>query len=238
MDEVLAVGDFEFQKKCLRQMKDASQIGRTVIFVSHNMSTIQNLCNSCILLDDGHLIERGSPRLIVSKYLNLSSSKSIDDNKFKEIKEGDIAITGFHFEDAEGNLITQVLGGAPCRIFIHFKCRPGVILKKVQIHLFVRDMYDNPLFNLNNRLTSQLFETVTGEGFFICDVQCMPLAPGRYRLIAGVSKGVIHEWLMRSELIGEIIMAPGDFFGTGWSGSSAPVLVSHSWKLSNESSKP
>ncbi|MBX7093211.1 MAG: ABC transporter ATP-binding protein [Flavobacteriales bacterium] len=69
IDEVLAVGDADFQKKCLGKMKDVSQSGRTVLFVSHNMTAVRSLCTRCVLLEEGKLIFDGSPDSAVSKYL-------------------------------------------------------------------------------------------------------------------------------------------------------------------------
>lgn len=77
VDEVLAVGDSEFQKKCLGKMQDISQKGgRTVIFVSHNMSAISSLCQKAILLDKGNLIEKGTSDFIIERYLNLGNNSS------------------------------------------------------------------------------------------------------------------------------------------------------------------
>jgi lipopolysaccharide transport system ATP-binding protein len=68
VDEVLAVGDTEFQKKCLGKIRDVSRGGRTVLFVSHNLSALQTLCGSAILLDRGKLIAAGSPDEMVEHY--------------------------------------------------------------------------------------------------------------------------------------------------------------------------
>jgi lipopolysaccharide transport system ATP-binding protein len=72
VDEVLAVGDAEFQKKCLGKMGSVAKEGRTVLFVSHNMVAIQTLCQSGIWLDAGHLLEQGDVSQIVSSYLHSS----------------------------------------------------------------------------------------------------------------------------------------------------------------------
>jgi lipopolysaccharide transport system ATP-binding protein len=74
VDEVLAVGDAAFQKKCLGKMDDAAKAGRTVLFVSHNMGAIQRLCSRCLLLDSGRLSIEGDPRTVVPEYLNLAYS--------------------------------------------------------------------------------------------------------------------------------------------------------------------
>ena len=65
VDEVLAVGDSEFQKKCLGKMKDVAEGGRTVLFVSHNMGAIQSLCSRAILLHNGEMLLDGTPSKVV-----------------------------------------------------------------------------------------------------------------------------------------------------------------------------
>ena len=69
VDEVLAVGDAEFQKKCLNKMSAVSQNGRTVLFVSHNMAAVNRLCSRAILLDHGHVVREGSAGEVTSAYL-------------------------------------------------------------------------------------------------------------------------------------------------------------------------
>ena len=69
VDEVLAVGDAEFQKKCLGKMQDISTGGRTVVFVSHSMQTVTSLCNQCILLDAGQIRKQGRPSEVIIEYL-------------------------------------------------------------------------------------------------------------------------------------------------------------------------
>ena len=70
IDEVLAVGDADFQKKCIAKMKDVSNNGRTVLFVSHNMTSIRNLCSKCVVLEKGQIMYNGSSDEAISFYLN------------------------------------------------------------------------------------------------------------------------------------------------------------------------
>ncbi|NJR62964.1 MAG: ABC transporter ATP-binding protein [Cyanobacteria bacterium CRU_2_1] len=74
VDEVLAVGDAQFQSKCLGKMKDVAHSGRTILFVSHNMAAIRQLCNSAILLDQGRLSFRGSTEEGVARYLKVAQT--------------------------------------------------------------------------------------------------------------------------------------------------------------------
>ena len=69
IDEVLAVGDSEFQMKCLGKMQDVADSGRTVLFVSHNMTSVLQLCNKCIFLDHGKIVSIGSSTEIVTEYI-------------------------------------------------------------------------------------------------------------------------------------------------------------------------
>jgi lipopolysaccharide transport system ATP-binding protein len=88
LDEVLAVGDVEFQKKCLGKMKDVNKNGRTIIFVSHNMNAIEALCNKAFLIKEGNLIHQSkNVRTIVQSYLSYTSetdlkSEWVNNNKY------------------------------------------------------------------------------------------------------------------------------------------------------------
>ncbi|MBW2661897.1 MAG: ABC transporter ATP-binding protein [Deltaproteobacteria bacterium] len=93
VDEVLAVGDAEFQKKCLNKMEDVGQQGRTVLFVSHNMPAVTRLCNRTILLDEGRVLEDGPSDRVVRAYLN-SDSGTIAERRWRDPAKapcGDVA---------------------------------------------------------------------------------------------------------------------------------------------------
>jgi len=91
IDEVLAVGDMEFQKKCMGKMEEVSRTdGRTIIFVSHNMSYIASLCNKAVLLDRGSLIQQGSVTEVVNGYMSLvrnSSTQAASDRRESDVAE-------------------------------------------------------------------------------------------------------------------------------------------------------
>lgn len=90
VDEVLAVGDAEFQKKCLGKMHDVSEKeGRTVIFVSHNMGAVKSLCSSSILLERGMIKNSGNTESIISEYLNNNSDSSVSSCEYDE-KDSDV----------------------------------------------------------------------------------------------------------------------------------------------------
>lgn len=108
VDEVLAVGDVGFQKKCLGKMQDVAGAGRTVLFVSHNMQAVRNLCSRCLLLKDGALTMDGLPNVVVSRYqddarrLEIESDTALGDEKFRR-GSGAARFSGITFADEHGN---------------------------------------------------------------------------------------------------------------------------------------
>jgi lipopolysaccharide transport system ATP-binding protein len=79
LDEILAVGDAAFQKKCLGKMQEVSRAGRTILFVSHNMAAVQQMCERVLLLDSGRLREEGTPAAVISHYLSDASHEEHGD---------------------------------------------------------------------------------------------------------------------------------------------------------------
>lgn len=107
MDEVLAVGDMKFQQKCLGKMGDvAEKEGRTILYVSHNMNTIRQLCNRCIVLDKGRVIFDGDTEEAIALYMNSTKSPEIF-NSCKEVSRGSfnidkkIFVNSVEFQDKE-----------------------------------------------------------------------------------------------------------------------------------------
>lgn len=83
IDEVLAVGDAEFQKKCMGKMTEVSNSGRTILFVSHNLAAVSRLCNVAMLLDNGCVASWGSPTEVINKYLQTSDASATKKTEFK-----------------------------------------------------------------------------------------------------------------------------------------------------------
>lgn len=97
VDEVLAVGDVEFQRKCLRRMEEESRSGRTVIFVSHNMGALENLCSSAIHLSKGQIVSAGPVHDQIQAYLSCHAD-SMDKMKFPKSISKEISISSFQVQ--------------------------------------------------------------------------------------------------------------------------------------------
>lgn len=109
IDEVLAVGDAEFQKKCLGKMKDVASDGRTVLFVSHNLAAVQSLCNKAMLLDKGELLTSGDTKTVIDEYYKLIKKKLIFESDGKTENEF-IKVNSFRITPKEGELISVASG--------------------------------------------------------------------------------------------------------------------------------
>jgi len=144
VDEVLAVGDAEFQKKCLGKMGEVSEKGRTILFVSHNMTAIRQLCNKGILLNGGVIVDKGSSEDICDKYLKLNIARDDTDSIKRQLENLD--------EDEAFSLVSIKLSqspdfvenGKPLEIDIGYLVKIDTLGLRVYIEL--KDQNNNLIF--------------------------------------------------------------------------------------------
>jgi lipopolysaccharide transport system ATP-binding protein len=121
IDEVLAVGDADFQRKCLAKMRDVASEGRAVVFVSHNLSTVQQLCTRAIWIDDGHMQMDDKPEKVVDTYLartgaRASGGVSVIPDTADRIGTGEARLRRVVLEDRGGVPLDEVPLGEPFRV--------------------------------------------------------------------------------------------------------------------------
>lgn len=142
VDEVLAVGDAEFQKKAIGKMQDISKgQGRTVIFVSHNMGVIQKLCNNSILLANGQVVMKGKTEDVIDHYLNqsvLNNSVYVFKNDSQNYKKA--STTKLQIEDLDGNLMNEIPIGKPWKACLYFTLNEPV--KNFVVGIGMKDLYE------------------------------------------------------------------------------------------------
>jgi len=112
IDEVLAVGDAEFQKKCMGKMEDIGRSGRTILFVSHQIASIKQLCLKTIYLESGKMMMQGETNDVISKYLTKSGSQSqfsISDRSLQDTKGKELYFENIYFTDVSGQRKTEFL---------------------------------------------------------------------------------------------------------------------------------
>jgi lipopolysaccharide transport system ATP-binding protein len=184
VDEVLAVGDAEFQKKCLGKMGDVSKgEGRTVLFVSHNMAAVQKLCNASILLNKGVINSIGRTSDVVTKYLQTSS---VQNSEFqvplpKNHESLMCYASKIQIEDIHGQPLSEITVGSPWQIRVIFK------VNKIASHFIIALGLTNQM-DINLRTSwSQPQNVVPGFYTAIFKEETLILAPGQYNLTVGLS---------------------------------------------------
>lgn len=234
VDEVLAVGDVQFQKKCLGKMSDVAGSGRTILFVSHNMSAVQALCHSCLLLDQGCIVARGPVRDVVQRYLaeSFATADGSDlDRRTDRTGTGRIRIRGFRLEDAAGEPVAVVQSGQACTFVFDYEVT-GPPCRNVAVAFGVTDAVGTFLFRNYTNDVGRDFATVGGRGEFRCHVPRLPLRAGRYLLGIWVGADGAEADYIRSNAASFDVEA-GDFYGSGRQSDHAPILVDHDWHLAS-----
>lgn len=233
VDEVLAVGDAAFQKKCLGKMGDVAREGRTVLFVSHNMGAIQNLCERGLWLDFGLLKESAASNEVIYKYLSLANKGSELSlaQRLDRVGSGRIRFSSLSVRDNHANRISSVATGQELSFEITYNSDSKETIRNVMCALVVRDVYGNRLLTLSSHLSGGNFVGLAPSGILLCKVPSIPLAPGLYQL--DLWSSVNGEPTDCVENVVELSITEGDFYGTGKlpeSRKHGPFVVPHSWE--------
>ncbi|HNP32724.1 MAG TPA: polysaccharide ABC transporter ATP-binding protein [Flavobacterium sp.] len=146
VDEVLAVGDAEFQKKCLGKMSDISKgQGRTVLFVSHNMAAVKNLCTKGIVLENGLIKHSGDLEDSLSYYLkNNLQEDELSKIHFEDSPNKKTQILEVSIKDAEENLVSEYFTNQ--EIFIHVKLKNDFLEENLRLNFSLLDKFENVIF--------------------------------------------------------------------------------------------
>ncbi len=215
VDEVLAVGDAEFQKKAIGKMQDVSQGGgRTVLFVSHNMASIRRLCNRGIVFNNGQLFFDGSVNDAVETYLQVGIEKysavPVADMPRLGQCTNDIQFLDVDFLDRENNPILPRCGGyLRIRLKIHVKNSS----EGCSFSMGIYDGYGSQLMTLPSYAIKEDFYLNKGTQYICCDIPKLPLTGGTYKI--GLWTG-IHK--IKADMIDSLIqldVQDDDFYGKG-----------------------
>jgi lipopolysaccharide transport system ATP-binding protein len=231
VDEVLAVGDAEFQKKAIGKMQDVSKgEGRTVLFVSHNMTSIRHLCKNGVLLENGSVKCIGEVNEVVDKYVessiddsNLPISQMARQQKFTDV----LHFTDMRFYDMNNNEIIPKCGDY-VKIRVFFDVRQAV--KSCYIAIGLRDISGTTLIDLPSQMTRVPFSYTEGSYYADCVIEKLPLTGGNYRMSL---------WANCNNTISDFIdnikftVADADYYGLGREMPSMflgkVVLCNHQW---------
>ena len=238
VDEVLAVGDAEFQKKCLGKMKDvSSNEGRTVLFVSHNMAAVESLCTKGIVMQHGSLSFSGKTDEAIEHYLKATqvNVKKDTDIKQRTDRQGK---GGIRFEYVklmtEGKLVQVALTGKQLTIQVGYDFLAGAPLKNCRLGIGIYKQNQNFLL-LSTELTAEQEVVVDKSGIFEFIIPKLPLTIGSYQItLFAESNGSIEDWVQHAaELIVEdgLFYPNGKNYPIGWAGKL--VLIDHDFRFIN-----
>lgn len=236
VDEVLAVGDAQFQKKCMGKMQDVSTQGRTILFVSHSMAAIRNLCSKAIYLDSGRVRLIGNTEAAISEYLKLGTETALINLKDRKDRTGSGSIRFLSFELWDfytKEPLNSISSGGSCILAIKYeKNKATEELINFNVAVGIDDCYGNRISHLNNNMTNQLLQSKKEkEGNIEIEIKEIPLSKGTYTVtLFSTVGGDVADWIKNA---GTFYVEEGDFFHTGKvppEGQGA-FYIKHSFRL-------
>jgi len=246
VDEVLAVGDVSFQKKCMGKMGDiATNEGRTILLVSHNMGSIEALCTKAMLLVGGQIKQFGSAHDVVLSYLEPIYQSKSPLKKFANCTRrgnGKLQIISFHMESPEGTVLEAIKSGDAVVFVFGFENINTQPYERFSIgfsiHLSLHmgqemGLHYGCLSHYASHFSQVHFRDPPDHGYVRCGFSELSLSPGEYILASYVM--VADEEADRPHLPIPITVLPGDFYRTGTAMEKdmwGPLLVKGEWELS------
>lgn len=233
VDEVLAVGDAEFQKKAIGKMKDVSSSGgRTVLFVSHNMASITRLCSKGILLRNGMLYYQGTVGDTIDMYLKtgVEAYESLPVSEMPRTRKGNnkARIVGVSYLDANNETVSPCSGK-------YLKVRLALDIKEPLKNCFfsmgVYDVLGNQILSLPSIAIKDEFNLDVNTKYIDMEIPRLPLSEGDYHI--GFSCDADKELVDFIDSVIRLTVEPGDFYGFGRTGYSSHngklVLCDYNW---------
>lgn len=233
VDEVLAVGDTEFQKKCIGKMKEVSGQGRTVLFVSHNLATIEKLCSKVTVLSDGKVwfsSENIEEAITEYEKISVPSAGSTLAERTDRTGEGRVRLVDFTVTGRDGHSLERVRTGQA----INFNFEYKVIDRSIEYKdaVFALSLYSrngNALSMLGNHLSGQEIEICRESGVVTCCIDKLPLTSGYYDINLIVrNNDIIEDYVLSAY---KLDVAEGDYYNSGGSLKYSPgsVMIDCSW---------
>jgi lipopolysaccharide transport system ATP-binding protein len=219
IDEVLAVGDAEFQKKCMRKMDDVSRSGRTILFVSHNMAAVQSLCKRSLLIQHGAVVGNGPSHDVIMQYFqSASSTRSIVPNAGKPVFISDLVI-----DHGSG----QVYTGKSVNVDIQVTTLQAI--NNVLVGVGVNDLMGTRLFTIFSKHTEKKFFFHEGVNTVRCVIDNLPLKPGMYVAEIYVGDGNTVFDYHNGGFTFEVIAPPDIHYAALPDDSQGSIVINQNW---------
>lgn len=230
VDEVLAVGDAEFQKKAIGKMQDVSKgEGRTVLFVSHNMGAVKNLCKRGIVLNQGQVVFDGGVEDAIERYLNTRKIDSLPKtSQINFLGNGLLKINSFSFE-VNNNETDNLPNNQPIALNI-FISNPNHLSGALEVAGKIASYDDTYIHYFSSKLKGTVFRTPTKKLFNVQVIfDKLPFNEGNYTLGLELKfNGETSFWI---ENIGSFSIHDDDFYSSGVTWNKGIVLLEQKWIL-------
>ena len=234
VDEVLAVGDAEFQKKCLGKMRQVAGGGRTVLFVSHNMAAVQNLCTRCLLMQGGTVAFDGDTDAAVERY-NAAAGAVGEERSGGDVSDAPRAaghrpiLQSVRVVDDRGRPISAVAAGRPAAVQIDFDA--DAAMDRPFFGVTFENASGVKILFLNTGLNGGDLPRDVTRGRVVCRLPRVMLVPGLYRLNVGCGSGTVQQDFVHAAATLQVLES--DVFGTGRlpRPDQAAVLHDADWSL-------
>jgi lipopolysaccharide transport system ATP-binding protein len=215
VDEVLAVGDYDFQSKCLDRMKKVAAEGRTILFVSHNLVAVRNLCQRAALLESGKIAAIGATDEVIDHYLNSARRAASVDLSSRTDRQGNgaVTLTEVRYLNERMTPQPQFSAGDAAVIGLKYKTRNGDAVDNVSVGIAIKNDQTLQLTVLANEDSGQRIPSIQAEGWFLCRIPRLNLIEGNYSLnVMCRVNGEVADWVLNTS---EFNVQSGDFFGSG-----------------------
>ena len=238
VDEVLSVGDSSFQDKCLDFMHSYVNGGKTTIFVSHDLYAIEQLCNSLIWIDQGRVIARGDPSLILDQYMSFLEARTEDAVEEPAGASKGLRIRRLRVTDGEGVDRRLFMPGEDVAVEVEYEAE--ITIEQPHFCIWVSDSpAPRPLVAANMLLDGCAPTSVIGRGTVKCIFKAVPFMPRAYYVwleIWGSDRSaILFRWqrLARFQVVDHRMLAKGQATKglVRFSRAHAPIRVQYEWHL-------
>ncbi|MCI1279413.1 MAG: ABC transporter ATP-binding protein [Nitrospira sp.] len=202
VDEVLAVGDAGFQKKCMGKMESVASEGRTILFVSHNMGAITELCTRAVLLHKGHMVLDGATEPVIERYL--ADVKKAGDLRLEPDRDRPIFVTEVRLIDQEGASVSDIRLGQDATLEVKYTITSR--LSNVAMAMLLSRLGNSLLYSYDTDLSQVLEESIREPGHYTAYIQ-LPLSrfkEGLYTVEVKIGVGQTNMTDERATMLFEI----------------------------------
>ena len=230
VDEVLAVGDLEFQRKCLGKMRDVAIDGRTVLLVSHNMAAIGSLCSSAIVLRGGRVAYAGDVDQAIAEYSARDAAVLVGDlrDRHDRVGKGEIRSTSIAIANTNGELTRVVKTDEPFDVIVSYEAQMAI--RDVEASLNIELLDGTRIVTLASGFRNESFGVEPGAGTLVCRVDGLPLRPDTYAINVFFSGN--HAFYDHVERAMLFEIAPADVYRTGRmpQRNEGALIASYRWR--------